>query len=153
MTETSNDRVIAQKPFRKLVQSFGHRKAKIQSLSGELGETIKTAVDTQNLHRGAFALIARLDRMDEMKRNDFLRSLDLYRDYMETDGGTWSAEPDMVDQAEAPAAGPTDDEKVETNVRTLRRGIKPLSKEVTGMPGAPEPAGEDAGAAAPSVTH
>lgn len=153
MTETSNDRVIGQKPFRKLVESFGHRKSKIQSLSGELGETIRIAVDNQNLHRGAFALIARLDKMDEMKRNDFLRSFALYRDYMESDGGTWSATPDMVDQAEAPATGPTDDEKVETNVRALRRGIKPLGEKVVGMPGAPDPAGDDAGAAAPAVAH
>lgn len=138
MAESESGRVIAQKTFRNLVKSFGHRKSKLQSLAGELGETIKTAVDTHNLHRGAFSMTAKLDRMDEMKRADFLRSFDRYREYMESAGGSWSAAPDLADQAEAENAGPSDEEITRTNVTRLQRGIKPLAADATGLPGAPE---------------
>ena len=108
-----------------LIRASNETKTRMQSEAGALGERIKHAVENSHLHAGALKLVARLARMDEIKRLAFLSALDLYRDYAR-EGGLFGEEHvgDLVDNAELASAGEAAGKVVE-NVRRLR-GIKPL---------------------------
>jgi hypothetical protein len=101
-SETSTDRTIAAKQLIALVKDCDQKKTKIASHVGEIGERIKSAVENGNLHKAAFGLIVKLFRMDEDKRNDFLRQFPLYVD-MCRDAGLFGSEHvgDLVEDAEA----------------------------------------------------
>jgi uncharacterized protein (UPF0335 family) len=62
------------------LSEVGRLKAKVSELSGDIGQYIKTKVETINLHKGAFRLIAKLRDMDETKRSEFLAHFDHYRE-------------------------------------------------------------------------
>lgn len=51
-----------------------------REIAGTLGQQIKDAVENDHLHKGAFAVIRKLDRMEPEKLADFLDTLDYYRD-------------------------------------------------------------------------
>lgn len=151
MSETAVDRVIPEKKFNQLLRAYASTRQKMQSLAGDIGQMIADAVEKNFLHKGAFSLIAKLHKMDEMKRNDFLRAFDIYRERMEAK--EWGSGKDMMDGAdtddsaegdppEADKAAKTAEEIGEENGRKVRRGIKPLADKkppVVGMPGAEPP--------------
>lgn len=73
-------KIINDQQFKSLVKKVGETKAKVASLNGEVGERVQHAVDNAGLHAGAFKLICKLERMDEQKRDEFLRQFDIYRE-------------------------------------------------------------------------
>lgn len=77
-TATSVDKVIGDRQFEALMKNRLNTKAEISSLSGLMGEREKAAAEDANLHGGAFKAVARLVKMDELKREDFLRSFTIY---------------------------------------------------------------------------
>lgn len=140
------EKVVPKKTLISLVKQAGEVKKRTQSIAGEFGEQVADAVETKHLHKGAFGLVAKLDRMDELKRKEFERNLSLYIDMM-YESGRWAGhEGDLAetvhtqDEDEQPAADPAAQEAahVENNVRTLRRGIKQKveDEQPAGMPGA-----------------
>ena len=144
MADNAVDRVISEKKFNTLLNRFQEGSKRLRSLSGDLGTEVKEAVDKDHLHKGAFALFAKLDRMDELKRNDFLRAFDIYRERADASGGRWDGTGDIIDRsaqeekAAAQEKASADEEQVKTNVTRLRRGIKRTEDApVVGMPSAP----------------
>lgn len=79
-TETSVDRVVAPKQLLALIADAHQKRDKISTIAGELGERIKNAVENGRLHRAAFTLMVRLYKMEELKREDFIRQIGLYVD-------------------------------------------------------------------------
>lgn len=61
------------------IKSLSGLKAKIATLTGEIGAEVKRAESDKNIHRGAAAFVLKLSRMDEETRDEFLRHLDSYR--------------------------------------------------------------------------
>jgi len=127
MPTNESARATPKKLFTALIQDASQKRQKIQSISGELGARIKNAVEEANLNRAAFSLCRRLYDMEEDKRNDFLRSFDLYVDYCREEGLFGSEHVgDMFEdtgaaedqQAEADAA------HVQQNIDRLNGGIK-----------------------------
>lgn len=74
-----------------LIRASNETKTRMQSEAGALGERVKDAVENHSLHAGALKLVAKLSRMDELKRNAFLASFDLYLDYAR-EGGLFGEE-------------------------------------------------------------
>jgi hypothetical protein len=98
-TETTTDKIINREIFSSLMKEVSANKAEISSLSGEIGARIKNAANENNLHRGAFALMVRMKRMDEAKRNDLFRNIGLYFDVC-TELGFFGAQTrDMFEEA------------------------------------------------------
>ena len=121
-----------------LIKKSNETKLRMQSIAGELGQEVKDAVETKNLHAGALKLVAKLARMDSEKRDDFLRAYHLYWKYaMEAKLFEFHVS-DLVDEAEA-ADGPGEPldgaaalgDVAADNVRTLKRGLKKLPPEET----------------------
>ena len=153
-----NDTVLLTpvKAFNTLLKNYHRARKQGRTIAGEIGQEIKEAVEKNHLHKGAFALFAKLDAMDELKRNDFLRAFDVYRDRAEGEKGTWNSAGDILDRS-APDEGEESGDKsaeeieaeaaaaaaahVKTNVTRLR-GIRKKADDaepVVGMPSAPAP--------------
>lgn len=134
------EKVIPKKELLSLVRKAVQTKKKTSSIAGELGESVKYAVENKHLNKKAFSLIVSTDQMDELKRNDFWRSVDIYREMMAEE---WGDGADMLDKSGADEAGKADlkaeaEAQVASNVRALKRGIKKLDDEKpAGLPGAP----------------
>lgn len=77
-TEDSADRTVAPKQLVALITEANREKDKIQSIAGSLGERVKHAIENGHLHRGAFQMMVRLYKMEEFKREDFIRQMNLY---------------------------------------------------------------------------
>ncbi|WP_428029785.1 hypothetical protein [Ancylobacter sp.] len=78
-------RVVNKKVFDTLVSRVGAMNSKMATQRGEIGSFIKDAEETHGIHRGAFKLVLKLDGMEDLKAKDFLRSFDLYREYLKLD--------------------------------------------------------------------
>jgi hypothetical protein len=132
MTEGS-EKLINSKQFGALIKAADQAKTKVASVNGEIGERIKHAVDNANLHPGAFKLILKLYRMDEEKRDAFLRSFDAYRDMAGELNLFEEHVGDIDDLARKAAAeeeerqGAEDASIGEENARLVMEGIKPLA--------------------------
>jgi hypothetical protein len=100
-TETSVDRTIAPQTLIKLIRRANTQASEIQTLSGEMGEEIKSAIENKHLHRGAFNLVRKLAKMDDLKRKDFIRQIGLYIGICQG-GGLFGPEHagDLADEAE-----------------------------------------------------
>lgn len=85
-TEDSTDRLISQKRLVDLIRETGVKRKRIQSEVGAIGERVAEAAEKHNLHRGVFGLVCRLAGMDELKREDFLRQLDIYVEHCRKGG-------------------------------------------------------------------
>jgi hypothetical protein len=88
---------------------------------------VASAVENGHLHRKAFNEVKKLDAMDEFRRNDFIRSFQLYVDILTEK--RWSKEGhsgDLVDTAEE---HDEDAEAAEQNAAALEKGIKQLEPE------------------------
>lgn len=79
-TETSVDIVVSDKVFRSLMLARNADKSQISTISGDMGEREREAAENKHLHLPAYKQVAKLAKMDELKRNDFLRSFTVYVD-------------------------------------------------------------------------
>lgn len=77
-SEDSVDRTVSPKLLIGLIKEAHNKKSKMDTIKGELGDRVKSAVEDGHLHRAAFALIVKLYRMEEQKREDFIRQAELY---------------------------------------------------------------------------
>src|ERR1700724_661252 len=112
-----------------LIRQINETHTRVQSENGAIGAEIKEAVKNRHLHSGALKLIAKLVRMDELKRLAFLSAFDLYRTY--ADEAHWFGEEHVGDLMGYAKASTSDLEAeqlgdvVEDYVRKPRRGTKP----------------------------
>jgi hypothetical protein len=133
----SGKKLPSRKKLLSLVDEAHTTKKKMQSASGSLGDSIRNAVDKDNLHAPVFKLVAKLDRMDERARDEFLDTFSAYCDIMDEE--RWGAlrhHGDLADAAERAADG-------EANGGANPAKGRRRSKDVDGMPGAKDGEGED----------
>ena len=136
-SESTADRTIAAKQLVALIRETDQKKTKIASITGELGERIKSATENGNLHKACFGLMVKLYRMDEDKRDDFLRQFPLYVDICR-EGNLFGQEHvgDLVEDAQASdrlakrdaVAGEVAD-IVDANTMALEGGIRQLPED------------------------
>ncbi len=126
MTDEAS-KIVNQKQFVALVKAADQAKTKVASINGELGERIKTAVENGHLHAGAFKFICKLSRMDEAKRDEFLRQFDIYRE-MAIKAQLFGEEHvgDLADQAEKEAAKDAEADQAAKNAAAIEGGIGKL---------------------------
>lgn len=99
-------KVVNKRVFETLVSRAASINAKMASERGNIGTLMKDAEETHGVHRGAFKLALKLDRMEDLKMKDFLRSFDLYREYLKLDTrGTSDLLENEGDEAEGDAEG------------------------------------------------
>lgn len=79
------DKIIGKDSFVNLLRYMAGKQGKIDELAGQMGGEISKAVETKNLHKGAFTLARRLDKMDGTKLRLFLLHFDRYRDHLALD--------------------------------------------------------------------
>lgn len=129
MTEGAS-KIINDKQFTALVKAVDENKTKVASLNGAIGERVQHAADNAHLHPAAFKLICKLYRMDEQKRDEFLRQFDIYREKA-IKMGLFGEEHvgDMVDQAEERTQEAADARAAAENSKLLEKGIGQLSDE------------------------
>jgi hypothetical protein len=123
----SGKKLPSRRKFMSLIDESHATKKKTQSASGALGDSIRQSVDKDGLHAGAFKLMAKLDRMDERARDEYLDAVDAYRDFMEQE--RWSKlrhTGDFADMAEGEGDG-------DGGEKPKRAGRKP---KPDGMPSA-----------------
>lgn len=136
-TETSTDKIIDKEIFSSLMKEVSANKGKISELSGHIGSRIKNAADGHNLHRGAFALMVRMNKMDEVKRNDLFRNISVYWDICTELGFFGAQTKDMFDgddqeteeQTEAAPELTADELAAAANEALLTKGIKTLERD------------------------
>jgi len=97
-------RGVSQEVFNGFIASVASTKQDVDDATTANAGAWKKA-DTLGIHPEAAKLYLRLDRMEDLKRADFLRSFDIYRGWAD-----WSAQVDMFEQQEdrdpAPSAPP-----------------------------------------------
>eukprot|EP01037_Dinobryon_pediforme_P011876 gene11876-11967_t len=126
-------KIVNPKQLVALIKDSDQKKTRMQSISGEIGQRVKEATENGHLHRGAFALMVRLYRMDELKREDFIRQFDLYVD-MCRENELFGTEHtgDLVDMAananDSEQENDPDAEAAERNEALLRGGISELKE-------------------------
>jgi len=137
LTQTP-ERQIGADQFAALVRSGLDADNRASKAKAQYSDNVAAAVENANLHRGAFNLVKRLAKMDELKRKDFLAALDLYCDHAEKKGLFGSEHAgDLVGRtSEGPAEDDADARQTVDNVTRLKRGIKQLEPK-DGEPAAP----------------
>lgn len=123
-------KIINDKQFAALVKAVDENKTKVASLNGAIGERIQHAADNAGLHPGAFKIVCKLHRIDEQKRDEFLRQFDIYREKA-IKMGLFGEEHvgDIVDQAEEQTQEEADARAAEENTKRLEKGVGQLSDE------------------------
>lgn len=71
--------------LKSLLSQSNTAKGKLDTIKGEIGEKIANAVETHNLHAGAFKLAKKIAGMDAVKALAFLTHFDDYRNKLELD--------------------------------------------------------------------
>lgn len=71
--------VISEKSFSTLIKKCEQNDKDIAAARGSKGGNIADAVERLHLHKGAFGIYQRLDKMSDTKRSELLHHLDLYR--------------------------------------------------------------------------
>ena len=150
MSEYDTEKVVSVSVFKALAQLAEQVKKRMASASGELGERIKNAVEDGGLHAGAFKQVVRLNRMDVLKRNAFLRHFDLYRDYAERE--FWAGDTaDMFDDdhddepSAAEVKADADKKAAAKNAKAIKNGIKPLTDDEKAFDAGEKPAAKVVG--------
>jgi hypothetical protein len=77
---TGKVRVISDKDFQALIKKCRTAQAGMDSERATLGSHISDACENRNLHKGAFGIYRRLDKMDDVKRAELLFHFDIYRE-------------------------------------------------------------------------
>lgn len=147
-------KVVNKKVFETLVSRAASYNSKMATTRGDLGTLMKDAEETHGVHRGAFKLALKLDGMEDLKMKDFLRSFDLYREYLKLDtrgtadmlenegdeaegddvGGSDATDADAADEweASAPAAPENDDEALAPGVVKVGGEVVKLGPKLRG---------------------
>ncbi len=96
--DTSTVKAISGKDFDSVVKRCRAAQSAMDSERGSLGSIISDAVEHKHLHKGAFGVFRRLDKMDAGKRAELLFNFDLYRERAEKRTGpdAWGAQGDML---------------------------------------------------------
>jgi hypothetical protein len=124
--ENTAERTVAPDYLVGLVREVSLKKTRQQSIAGEIGQRVKEAAENGHLHRGAFSLLLKLHRMDEQKRDDFIRAFGLYLDIAE-DKNLWDDGAHVGDLADlAQKAAAADAVAAESNAVALEKGISKL---------------------------
>ena len=100
---------------------------KLASIKGEYGERIAHHQENSNLHLQAFKLVAKLDQMDELKRQTFLEHFDAYVDAFEKE--RWAQEGhtgNLLETSEADADEAEQEAAAKRNAKALTNGISKL---------------------------
>ncbi|MEE7478448.1 hypothetical protein [Methylobacterium hispanicum] len=117
--------------LKSLISKCDGMKADMDEARGELGAAVKDAEEVHGINRKAFKLALSLTRMEQDKRDDFLRSLDDYREKLDL-----NPQPDLFadgegDEAQRRASqaakASEDDAAAERNSKALKGGIKQLA--------------------------
>lgn len=85
---TASARVISKTALNNLIDALEGPASKINAAKQSMGGTISAAVNTQNLHKGAFRDIHRLHRMDDVKLAEYLLHFDTMREHLGLDKRT-----------------------------------------------------------------
>lgn len=125
MSDTQPSRQVSPKVLTALIEEADRNKTKVGEINGAFGERIKHHADASNLHTKAFRLVAQMHRMDELKREEFRRALDLYMDICEQELWGDKHTGDLVEQAKQPDE---DADAAAKNGAALAKGIKPLDE-------------------------
>jgi hypothetical protein len=92
---TGNIKVISDKDFQALIKKCRTAQAGMDSERATLGSYVSDACENKNLHKGAFGIYRRLDKMDDVKRAELLFHFDVYRERAK-----WNEE-DLLDDRDA----------------------------------------------------
>lgn len=149
-TKTSSDRVVSKKELVSLIREEATVKGQTSEINGAFGERVKNAIDNKHLHRGAYRLMVKLNHMDELKRNDFIRQANVYVE-MCREAKVWGEEHvgDLDDLSKrGDGEEQREDDKTaedavalrEAGAKALAKGIKQL-KPAKGLEGADAPSG------------
>jgi hypothetical protein len=76
----TSHKAITESEFEKLLKKCSTMQANMDTDRASLGGLISDAVENKHLHKGAFGIFRRLDKMDDYKRAELLFHLDLYRE-------------------------------------------------------------------------
>lgn len=114
--------------LKSLIAKCDSMKADMDESRGELGAAVKDAEEAHGINRKAFKLVLSLKRMEQDKRDEFLKSLTDYVEKLDL-----GPQADLFDEgdeagrrATQDAAAQTDDQTAE-NSRRLKGGIKQLA--------------------------
>ena len=131
------ERQIGAEQFAALVRSGLDADNRASKAKAQYTDNVAAAVENANLHRGAFNLVKRLAKMDELKRKDFLAAFGLYCDHAEKKG-LFGAEHtgDLVGRTADDPKSDDSERQTVNNVTRLRKGIKKLEPS-EGEPAAP----------------
>lgn len=97
------EKVLAPKQLFNLLNAARRAASQRAEIDGELGNSLKRWQDSHGLHLGAFGVIKRLDAMDSLRREQFLRALELYLDYCDENERWPRHTGDLEDRATAEA--------------------------------------------------
>ena len=78
VTEGARYRLTGKTDLNSLLRRCRSRSQQVQTIAGEIGEDIAKAAETKYLHRGAFAVTRKLDKMEPEKLAEFLVHFDHY---------------------------------------------------------------------------
>jgi hypothetical protein len=84
--KTAVERIVSAKQLIALIKESTNVKSKTAEVSGAFGERVKVAIEDGHLHRQAFGVVAKMHRMEELKREAFIRQLWLYVDICRKEG-------------------------------------------------------------------
>ena len=104
-------------------------------------ELIANAVENKKLHKGAFAWVMRLRKMDPVKRNEFLFHFDVYCDYEK-----FAREDLLPDRAEPEPEAEVDDDAKDLRPRHLRQpgaSVVNIVQDLASKTGAKTSGGDD----------
>lgn len=114
-------KIMNEKQFVALIKAASEAKTRQASISGDIGERLKHAAEDGGLHKAAFTQVLKLHRMDEQRRDEFLRQFAIYCEFAENNGLFGETHVgDLADMANANE----DEEAAERNSKLLSKGIK-----------------------------
>lgn len=73
-------KAISEKDFTTLYKKVKSAQSSMDTERSSIGGMIADAVENKHLHKGAFGIFRRLDKMDDYKRAELLYHLDIYRE-------------------------------------------------------------------------
>ncbi len=112
----SSSVAIKPKPYADLIKAVAVANEKMDTGRNNKAELIRNAVDSDNLHSGAFSWIMKLRKMDPVKRNEFLFHFDVY-----CEREKFAREDLLPDRAEAGAAAAGGDDDEDLRPRHLKQ--------------------------------
>lgn len=124
------EKIIGRDACRNLIKFMAGKQGKIDEIAGQMGGEIAKAVETRNLHKGAFGLVRRLDKMDGTKLRTFLLHFDRYREHLDLDKRA-AEQVDFVadDEEQEAAAGKNSGKKKRDRKKKLGHGFAAGSDE------------------------